>query len=87
MDIMELLKSKKVKALVLGVIVTIGSQFGLDEASSATVAENTWKMVCAYLVAQGAADFGKGKLQAGEKIALAMDARSMKAEAPKTEAA
>lgn len=56
---MELLKSKKFQALVVGLLVLLVQQYipGLDEAKTTEVVA----LIVAYIIGQGLADFGKEK--------------------------
>jgi hypothetical protein len=67
----DLIKSKKFRTMVLGglviAVIKIAGLKGvvLDEATAKSIAEMVFGLASAYLLAQGAADFGKeGKLQA-----------------------
>lgn len=61
---MDFLKSKKVKALILGMIAMIlGDVLGLDEHTVNSILG----LFATYLVAQGATDIGKGKKEAEKK--------------------
>lgn len=59
-----LVSSKKFLGLVAGIVVIVGSFFGLDKGTSQALAMPITGMVMAYLVSQGIADFGKGSIQA-----------------------
>lgn len=56
---MELLKSKKFQALLVGLLVLLVQQYipGLDETKATEVVA----LVVAYIIGQGLADFGKEK--------------------------
>ena len=56
---MDLLKSKKFQAAVLGLVVAIGGHYGLDLNSDTLLA--VLSPILAYIAGQGLADFGKEK--------------------------
>jgi hypothetical protein len=70
----DLIKSKKFKTAVLGglgvLIIKVAGLKGivLDEATATALSEMVFGLATAYILAQGAADFGKaGKLLEGAK--------------------
>ncbi len=56
---MDLLKSKKFQAAMIGLIVAIAGHYGLDLNDQTLAA--TLAPIVAYILGQGAADFGKEK--------------------------
>jgi hypothetical protein len=89
----DLIQSKKFRTMVLGglviVVIKIAGLKGvvLDEATAKSIAEMVFGLASAYLLAQGAADFGKeGKLKSVlEGAAEVAKAVSADAPAPKAE--
>lgn len=60
-----ILKSKKFQVFVLGsVMVFLTEVMGFDEATAASIKDGLVKLAGAYLVGQGVADHGKGKIEA-----------------------
>ena len=63
----DLLKSKKFKTMILGIIGVVAIKVAglkgivLDEATAKALSEMVFGLASAYLLAQGAADFGKSK--------------------------
>lgn len=62
----EALKSKKVLALVLGIVATIAVKLGVDAETAQEVAA----IVIAYLVGQGIADHGKASAEIEAKAVV-----------------
>jgi hypothetical protein len=55
----KLFSSKKFVGLLVGLVVTIATRYGLDPQLASEIATPCAGMVGAYLLAQGAADHGK----------------------------
>jgi len=68
MEMKEFLESKKVKGLIIGIVsLILVNVLGLPEAQVSNAVDAIMALVGSYLIAQGAADLGKGKAQAEEK--------------------
>jgi len=72
--IMEMLKSKKFIALLIGVIITIAAKFGFT--FGVDVQEKLVDLIMVYIGAQGVADAGKGFAAASASVKAAASAAS-----------
>jgi hypothetical protein len=87
----DLIKSKKFRTMMLGILSIIAIKIAglkgivLDPATATSISEMVFGLASAYLLAQGAADFGKeGKLKAVLSGAMEV-ARNVSADAPAPE--
>ena len=62
---MKILGSKKFQAAIVGILVVLGVQFlGLDEDKATEVCQLVVGLLGTFIVGQGVADHGKGKVEA-----------------------